>query len=111
MSDKENTIPIPRVIDPPISVQGTPDAKLRINEFQSLVYRKGYPCYHDIFIPCPCKEKGSNSARVTCKNCFGSGWVLVKRVQTVANVSINEFLIQNMQIGVLKILELFLLPL
>ena len=84
MSDKENTIPIPRVIDPPISVQGTPDVKLRINEFQSLVYRKGYPCYHDIFIPCPCKEKGSNSARVTCKNCFGSGWVLVKRVQTVA---------------------------
>ena len=52
MSDKENTIPIPRVIDPPISVQGTPDVKLRINEFQSLVYRKGYPCYHDIFIPC-----------------------------------------------------------
>ena len=76
-------IPIPvNVINPP-DFSGTPDVYLRLKEFDSFIYKHGYPCYYDTFIPCPCKEKGVNSPKLTCKNCYGSGWVLVERIQTV----------------------------
>ena len=65
-----------------VDTTGTPDVRYRRNEFDSAIYKLGYPAYVDYFIPCPCKEKGVHSANLTCKNCFGSGFVLIKRMQT-----------------------------
>lgn len=82
--EKKPIIPIPNVVESPISTLSTPETFLRNSEFEAFIFRKGYPCYLDRFIQCPCKESGSNSARVTCCNCYGSGWVLVERLQTIS---------------------------
>ena len=78
-----STIPIPINVANPPDFSGTPDVYLRLKEFDSFIYKHGYPCWHDLFIPCPCKEKGVNSPHLSCKNCHGSGWVLIKRTQTI----------------------------
>ena len=80
-------MPIPKKIEPPIDLNGFPDTYLRQRDFNQLVYKRGYPVYIDRFMNCPCQEKGTNSARVTCKNCFGTGWVLAERIQTVAMIA------------------------
>lgn len=77
-----STIPIPKEIPKVQDYSGTPDVYLRLKEFDSFIDKHGYPCYHDSFLACPCQEKGLNSAHISCKNCHGSGWVLIKRVQS-----------------------------
>jgi len=78
---------IPIQIAPPVTGQGSPEVYLRQRDFDQLITRFGYNVYLDRFLPCPCKEEGVNSPRLTCKNCFGTGWVLVERIQTKAYVA------------------------
>lgn len=78
---------IPVKINPLVSTQGTPDTYLRQKDFDALISRFGYNIYLDKIIPCPCKEEGVNSARLTCQNCYGTGFVLVERIQTKAWIS------------------------
>jgi len=78
---------IPIQIEPPITGQGAPEVYLRQRDFDQLITRFGYNVYLDRFLPCPCKEEGVNSSRLTCKNCYGTGFVLVERIQTKAYVA------------------------
>ena len=78
---------IPIQIDPPITGQGAPEVYLRQRDFDQLIARFGYNIYLDRFLPCPCKEEGVSSPRLTCKNCYGTGFVLTERIQTKAFVS------------------------
>lgn len=75
---------IPIKIQPPVNTGGTPETYLRQKDFDALVYAKGYPTYIDYMMPCPCKEEGVNSPKLTCKNCYGTGFVLVDRVMSQA---------------------------
>jgi len=57
------------------------NVKLRKNDFDAIIFNKGYDVFHDKFIKCPCQElKGANLPN--CENCGGSGYVLVERVET-----------------------------
>lgn len=78
----DNKIPIQ--INPPITGQGAPEVYLRQRDFDQLINRFGYDVYIDKFLVCPCKEEGVNAPRVTCKNCYGTGFVLAERLQTKA---------------------------
>lgn len=78
---------IPIQIEPPVTGQGAPEVYLRQRDFDQLITRFGYNIYLDRFLPCPCKEEGVNSPRLTCKNCFGTGFVLTERIQTKAYVA------------------------
>lgn len=78
---------IPVTIEPPVNTKSSPEVYLRQRDFDALVTRFGYNIYLDRFLPCPCKEEGVNSPRLTCKNCFGTGFVLAERIQTKAYVA------------------------
>lgn len=82
---------IPIKIDSPVSTSGTPETYLRQRDFDALIYRFGYNVYLDKMIPCPCKEEGVNSAKLTCKNCYGTGFILAERLQTKAFLAQMNF--------------------
>lgn len=82
---------IPIRIDSPVDTKGTPETYLRQKDFDALIYRFGYDVYLDKIIPCPCKEEGVNSSRLSCKNCFGTGFVLAERIQTKAWIAQMNF--------------------
>jgi len=50
-------------------------------DFNSLIYQKGYELYHEKAIRCSCKIKGMDNLS-SCKNCGGSGWVFLNKVKT-----------------------------
>lgn len=72
---------IPVKVNKPVDINGSPEVYLQQKSFDSLIQRKGYKVYIDRFMPCPCKEEGVESHLLTCKNCFGTGFVLVEREQ------------------------------
>ena len=78
---------IPIQTKPPVTGQGAPEVYLRQRDFDQLITRFGYNIYLDRFLPCPCKEEGVSSPRLTCKNCFGTGFVLAERTQTKAYIA------------------------
>ena len=58
-----------------------PDIRFEKNEFDQLIYDKGYNVYWDKALRCPCKVKSADSLS-NCLNCGGSGWVYINRTQT-----------------------------
>ena len=76
-----------KTIERPVDLTGTPNVYLRNQDFNALVASKGYEVYLDRFLACPCKEKGSPSARLSCSNCFGTGYFLSERIKTKAFLS------------------------
>jgi len=56
MDNTVNKFPI--TIKPPLNMAGKAQVHLRQDEFDALLYSKGYSIYLDRFLPCPCKEKG-----------------------------------------------------
>lgn len=65
-----------------IDTQGSPEVYLQQKSFDSLIYRFGYNAYLDKMMICPCKEEGTNSPKLGCQNCLGTGWVLSERIKT-----------------------------
>ena len=59
-----------------------PEIYLRKNDFEATIWNKGYEVYLDKMMPCPCKAKSLPGALLSCRNCGGSGYVLIKRYQT-----------------------------
>ena len=82
---------IPISLDKPVQTGGTPETYLRQRDFDALIYKKGYPVYIDYLMPCPCKEEGVNAPRLTCKNCFGTGFILSERKQTIVMLASMNF--------------------
>lgn len=50
-------------------------------DFESLIYQKGYLVYHERAILCPCKSKITDN-QSNCQNCGGSGWLFLDKIQT-----------------------------
>jgi len=61
---------------------GNPDVKLRPDDFDFIVFDKGLEVLWEKAVPCPCRVKGSQGSRSTCKNCGGIGWVFINPVRT-----------------------------
>jgi hypothetical protein len=65
---------------PPTFVAGD-DPLFMDNEFERMVWEKGYDVWHESAIKCPCKVKGAENF-TTCSNCLGTGWVFLDKIQT-----------------------------
>lgn len=65
----------------PVSLLSKPDVKFT-DDFDAAIYQKAYPTWWDQLLQCPCKEKGLNSPRPTCKNCHGKGFIVANRIET-----------------------------
>lgn len=73
--------PINITKESPPNLIGSPDIQLSKNDFDSVVWKKGYRVYHDKLINCPCKSE-EGLFTTTCINCGGTGYVLVQRNET-----------------------------
>lgn len=60
------------------------NVRLIQNDFNAVVWLKGYDIYLDRTIKCPCSSQGSNSPLPSCMNCGGCGWTVIKRIKTKA---------------------------
>jgi hypothetical protein len=70
-----------RTATPP-NLIGQPDNKLfRKNDFDSIIFQKGYDLIIEQAVACPCRGK-SGEAKPTCQNCLGTGWVFLNPVKT-----------------------------
>ena len=58
---------------PPLNVQGV---DFRRNDFNALVWQKGYSSIIDHAVYCPCRGTGAHP-KSDCHNCGGNGWVFV----------------------------------
>ena len=74
----------------PPNLLGQPDNKLfRKNDFDAIIFQKGYNIIKEQAIPCPCRGK-SGSPKITCQNCLGSGYIFIEPTLTKAVIhSIN----------------------
>lgn len=52
------------------------------NDFDNLIYQKGYEVYLDKAVQCPCRTKVNGQPLSNCKNCGGSGWLFINRKKT-----------------------------
>lgn len=60
----------------PPNLIGQADVQFRGDDFDALVYSKGYAVIHEAAVPCPCKSQSNGSPLSNCQNCYGTGWVL-----------------------------------
>lgn len=65
----------------PFGANQRPTANLIKNDFDSLVWNKGYDVIKETGLKCPCKSKTTNQ-QSNCKNCGGSGWLFINPTQT-----------------------------
>lgn len=50
-------------------------------DFDLLIYQKGYNVYHEKATLCPCKIKGQDN-KPDCLNCGGTGWIFLDKIKT-----------------------------
>jgi len=72
----------PIIEQAPPNLQGQAAAYLRKNDFDAVVWKKGYSVYLDKALRCPCRSQNDHQALSSCKNCGGSGWVYLNRYKT-----------------------------
>lgn len=71
----------------PPTVLNQPNVPLfRKNDFEVLIFQKGYDIVLEHALACPCKGiSGSN--KTSCRNCFGSGWIFINPLETKAIIT------------------------
>lgn len=73
---------------PPL--QGKGKVNLVLSDFEAQVWNKGQEVYLDKMLKCPCNSIDSGFLS-SCRNCGGSGWVLIERIDTkMLLTSINK---------------------
>ena len=71
----------------PPNMVGQPNVPLqRVNDFEALIFNKGYTVIIENGIECPCKGK-SGAAKTTCQSCLGLGWVFIDPIETKAIIT------------------------
>lgn len=60
---------------------GGPQANLVQNEFDKLIWNKGYDVLYEKALKCPCKSK-STGQQSDCKNCGGTMWIFINPTNT-----------------------------
>ena len=63
---------------------GNPQANWDRKKFDDLISDKGYKCYIERALLCPCRHgENHGQADSDCKNCNGSGWFFIDKVESV----------------------------
>lgn len=65
----------------PPNTLAQPDVNLNRNDFDSLIWNKGYNVTIEKAMRCPCKSKGGDNLS-SCRNCGGTGWFFINPVET-----------------------------
>ena len=74
----------------PPNLIGQPRIDLNKNNFDALIWSKGYPVIVYQAIECPCK--GTTNPQSSCQNCLGLGWVFINPVETrgiMSSINVN----------------------
>jgi len=66
----------------PVSIGSSQPQKWDRELFDEAIYDKGYNCYIERAMKCPCKVKATTQALTSCVNCGGSGWFYINKKQT-----------------------------
>lgn len=69
------------ITQPPPNLNLFPRQDFNEEDFNSLIYQKGYNVFLEKALLCPCKSKSSDN-QSSCLNCGGSGWVFLEKIQT-----------------------------
>lgn len=70
------------------------DVHLEREHFDSAIYDKGYTCFIDKAMSCPCADTSTGHALSTCKNCGGCGFFWINRRETrllITNMTYHKF--------------------
>lgn len=63
---------------------GNPQVNWDRKKFDDLIFDKGYKCYIERALRCPCTHEQTNGqADSDCKNCYGSGWFFIEKTESV----------------------------
>jgi hypothetical protein len=65
---------------PPANIE-RPNANFVKNDFEILIWNKGYDVVLEKSVKCPCKSKGGGH-QSNCRNCGGTGWAFINPIQT-----------------------------
>jgi len=66
---------------PPASIIGRPNVQFTLESFEALIQNQGYNVQWEETVMCPCRGENT-SPLLTCKNCLGTGWVMLGLRQT-----------------------------
>lgn len=69
-----------RLQQPPNTI-AQPEVDFRKNDFDALIWNKGYNVEIEKAYRCPCKSKGTDELS-SCRNCGGSGWFFINPTAT-----------------------------
>ena len=65
------------------NLSGQPQVDFRKADFEAAIEQKGYRVYHEKSIKCPCgDDTNGNHPLSSCKNCGGSGYNFVNKIET-----------------------------
>jgi len=62
------------------NLTGQPVVEFRQNDFDAMIWNKGYECLIEKAVKCPCRTKDNDSLS-TCKSCLGTGWVYLDGIE------------------------------
>lgn len=63
---------------------GNPQANWDRKKFDDLISDKGYACYIERAMRCPCAHEETNGqADSNCRNCNGTGWFFIEKTESV----------------------------
>lgn len=69
------------VISTPVDV-GNPQATWDRKKFDDLISDKGYECFIERALKCPCNNTPTGQAMSDCMNCGGTGWFFIDKQKT-----------------------------
>jgi len=72
---------------PAPNLQGIPNPEFDKSLFDSSIWQKGYDCYVEKAIECPCRGGNENKPLSSCQNCGGVGWVFINKTKTKALIT------------------------
>lgn len=61
---------------------GNPQVNWDRKKFDDAIFDKGYKCYIERSMRCPCSNEANGQADSDCKNCIGTGWFFVEKTES-----------------------------
>lgn len=75
----DNKTSIPKT---PANTQGKARVDFVKSDFEAIIQLKGNDVFHEKAVKCPCHVEKDGAALSSCRNCGGSGWVFINKMET-----------------------------
>lgn len=91
MTAKKDSYKKPVIHEVPPEVSAMPVATFIKQDFDDVIFKKGYDAYIEKAIKCACTLQENGNALPSCRNCGGTSWIFVnKRKTKVVSQSMNK---------------------